>query len=57
MRVRLSPNEISFIEQHISKSAKFDAVELVAEVKAGLLLGKTFDARIMEWYNRYGGPK
>lgn len=57
MRVRFTAVEAALIEQEVSEIAAQNAAEFVAEVRAGVLASKAFGERIMEWYNRYGGPK
>ena len=45
------------IELQVSRRATANPVEFVAEVAAGLLDGRTYEADIMALYRQYGGPE
>lgn len=57
LNIRFLEADAEIIREEVSHWAVINASELVAEVKAALLVGRTFGEQIMSWYTEYGGPR
>jgi hypothetical protein len=54
--MRLSRPERRIVDAEVGRNAASDPLELIADVFAARLDGRTFNASVMALYRRYGGP-
>jgi SPP1 gp7 family putative phage head morphogenesis protein len=52
----LPPQATQDIQGKVSRYAQTNALELVAELYAGMRSGKVYPPEVMQWYNHFGGP-